>query len=368
MKILIAPLNWGLGHASRCIPLIEKYLTDGCEVVIAGDGDSLTLLRKRFPQLRTIDFPHLNLKYSKTNSQTWALAKALPRLITWIIKDHHALKKLLVKEHFDRIISDNRFGFYVNLKPKSRYFRHKKPRLADPTKEPETIYITHQLLIKTPKGFAWLEPLLASMHRDIILKYTHCWIPDFAGPYNLSADLSHKLPLPRNAKFIGPISRFPVQITNNKQHQQEHKQNYQIVAVLSGLEPQRTIFEKQIINQYLHSNKKVLIVRGKTSLPFTTTTNHNITIVPYLDDQTLQHVLLNAELILARSGYSTIMDLYQLNCIHKAQLTPTPGQPEQEYLATISTIKNTQIIPTTQIISTTPTPQIHPFARHTSIT
>lgn len=334
MKILIAPMNWGLGHASRCIPLINKYVADGCEVVIAGDGESLALLRKHFPQLRTIVFPSLNLKYSKGNSQVWAMAKALPRIISWGIRDHYALKRLLAQEQFDRIISDNRFGLYVNLKPKSRYFgRHSRPKKpVDPKKEPETIYITHQLLIKTPRRLRWLEPMLASIHRDIILKYTHCWIPDYAGEKNLSGDLSHKFPLPRNAKFIGPLTRFPLKLKPDVNSQPKH---YQIVAVLSGLEPQRTMFEKQITDYYAGRDEQVLIVRGKTNMPNTTSQNNNITFVPYLDDASLQQALLGAEIILARSGYSTIMDLHALGCLYKARLVATPGQPEQEYLATL---------------------------------
>ena len=339
MKILIAPINWGLGHASRCIPLINKYVADGCEVVIAGDGDSLALLRKHFPELRTILFPSLNLKYSKGNSQVWAIAKALPRVISWSIRDHYALKRLLATEHFDRIISDNRFGLYVNLKPKSRYFgRNTKPKRLS-AKEPETIYITHQLMIRAPKGWHWLEPLMASIHRNIILKYTHCWIPDYAGTKNLSGELSHKYPLPRNAKFIGPLTRFPVkqQQTAPTASAQQHtgQQVYDIVAVLSGLEPQRTMLEQQLIDYYHDKEEKVLIVRGKTNMPNTIVHNNNITLVPYLDDLSLQNALLSAKTIIARSGYSTIMDLHALGCLYKASLVATPGQPEQEYLASI---------------------------------
>lgn len=339
MKIFIAPLNWGLGHASRCIPLISKYVNDGCEVVIGGDGESLALLHMRFPNLRVVKLPSLNMKYSKGNSQIWALAKAVPRLINWSIKDHYALKRLLQQEQFDRIISDNRFGLYVNLRPKSRYLsRYSKPRKqVDSSKEPETIYITHQLLIKTPKGLHWLEPLLASIHRTIILKYTQCWIPDFAGSDNLSGDLSHKLSLPRNAVFVGPLTRFPVKqhISLTEEQTLAEPSPYRIVAVLSGIEPQRTMFEQQIVKHYIGGEQQVLILRGKTNIPNTKIINHNITLVPYLDDIALQDALLGAEIILARSGYSTIMDFYALACLHKARLVPTPGQPEQEYLASL---------------------------------
>ena len=345
-------MNWGLGHASRCIPLINKYLADGCEVVIAGDGESLALLRKQFPECRSIVFPSLNLRYSKGNSQVWAIAKALPRIITWSIRDHYALKHLLATEHFDRIISDNRFGLYINLKPKSRYFgRNAKPKKPEQlAKEPETIYITHQLMIRAPKHWHWLEPLMASLHRTIILKYTHCWIPDYAGTDNLSGDLSHKYPLPRNAKFIGPLTRFPVKQQQNltetvATNVNSNKPTFDIVAVLSGLEPQRTMLENQLIDYYLGKDEQVLIVRGKTNMPKTTLQNHNITLVPYLDDLSLQQALQSSKTIIARSGYSTIMDLHALGCLYKASLVATPGQPEQEYLASIVQNIGTNTLP-----------------------
>ncbi len=322
MKVLVAPLNWGLGHATRCIPLIKKYMADGAEVVIAGDGESFSLLRKQFPDLRALPFPELNMTYGKHNTQVWAMAKALPRLIIWGIKDHYALKNLLSWEHFDRVVSDNRFGFYISLIPE-------KP--GQPSSRTETIYITHQLVIKTPHWLCGLEPLLASIHRHIISKYTQCWIPDNAGTDNLSGELSHKYALPRNARFIGPLSRFPV-LTPNKTEENE-QEKYDVVAVLSGLEPQRSRLEQQIIKDYQGTEKKVLIVRGKPNEPNTVITHNNITLVPTLNDADLQKQILAADTIIARSGYSTIMDLYALNCLDKATLIPTPGQPEQVYLA-----------------------------------
>lgn len=331
MKVLIAPLNWGLGHATRCIPLIRKYLADGAEVVLAGDGDSFLLLRKQFPELRALPFPELHLTYSKHNSQVWAMAKALPRLIIWGIKDHYALKNLLAWEHFDRVVSDNRFGFYTSLIPE-------KP--GKPTDRTETIYITHQLVIKTPRWLRWLEPILASIHRHIILKYTQCWIPDNAGSDNLSGDLSHKYQLPQNARFIGPLSRFPVLPAAEQKPAEKQPKQYQVVAVLSGLEPQRTKLEQEIIKRYETTTKQVLIVRGKPGEPHTTITLQNITLIPTLDDRELQHVMQQAETIIARSGYSTIMDLCAIGCLEKAELIPTPGQPEQYYLA--QHIKNRQ--------------------------
>ncbi|MBQ9704695.1 MAG: hypothetical protein IJV55_00680 [Paludibacteraceae bacterium] len=334
MKILIVPLNWGLGHAARCIPLIRKYAADGCEVVLGGDGDSLTLLRKQFPELRSVEFPALKLTYSESNTQVGAMIRMLPRLIIGSLRDHYALKRLLATESFDRVISDNRFGLYTSLRQKSRWLPRRKrvqPQPAEKRKEPETIYITHQVMIKLPIGLRWMEPMVAAIHRNIITRYTQCWIPDYAGENNLSGDLSHKYELPRNAKFIGPLSRFPAAKSHSLYG--DKLQTYPAVAVLSGLEPQRTLLEEQLMQEYAGREERLLVVRGLMDQPNTLITHKNITLVPYLNDSDLQDALLATRTIIARSGYSTLMDLAALGCIDKARLIPTPGQTEQEYLA-----------------------------------
>ena len=171
MKILIAPLNWGLGHASRCIPLIQQWLNEGHEVVLGGDGDSLLLLRRHFPQLRFCPLASLRLQYSKSNSQVWAIARSIPHIITWAIKDYIMLRALLQTEIFDRIISDNRFGFY--------------------SKKVESIYLTHQLHIRLPNGWRWAESIATRLHARVYARYNKVWVPDRKGDENrLAGELS----------------------------------------------------------------------------------------------------------------------------------------------------------------------------------
>ena len=155
MKILVAPLNWGLGHASRCVPLVHRLLDDGHEVILGGDGESLTLLRTHFPKLRYVYLAPLNLRYSKRRSQVGAMLLALPKLYLWALKDHTLLKAILREEPIDQVISDNRFGLYIN-----------KPS-AISHQPSECVYMTHQLHIFLPKGWRWLEPLVARLHARI---------------------------------------------------------------------------------------------------------------------------------------------------------------------------------------------------------
>lgn len=314
MKILIAPLNWGLGHASRCLPLIVRHLRAGDEVVLAGDGESLTLLRKRFPGLRCYPLAPLSLRYSSGKSQIGAVMRMLPKLLIWSKGDHAALQLILQQEQFDLIISDNRPGLYTDLC--------------------RTAYITHQLLIRMPRGLRWLEPLGHKLHARIIRRFSECWVPDFEGAEGLSGDLSHKYPLPANGRFIGPLSRF--------EYVQDEpvEERFDAIAVLSGLEPQRTLLERAILEEYRQSDEQLLLIRGKVGEAGTTLHHGNITIVPTLSDGKLKTHLQQATTIISRSGYTSLMDYAALSLTEKAQrgeltlrLIPTPGQPEQEYLA-----------------------------------
>ena len=314
MKILICPLNWGLGHATRCVPIIKRLSDEGNDITIAGDGFPLEFLRHEFPELAFIELPSYSIRYSGGKSQAGAMIRQAPKILAKIISEHRRLKKLLKTKHFDMIISDNRFGLW--------------------NKNIHSVYITHQLMIKMPKGLTFLEPVAWRLHRFFIRKYDECWIPDYAGEKNLSGDLAHKYPLPCNAKFINPLSRFSLLkniVPNNA---------FQTVAVLSGVEPQRSLFEEELIARFANSAEKMLIVQGKPQKEKQTHKIQNITIVSHLETAELASVLLGAERIIARSGYSTIMDLDALGCLHKAELIPTPGQTEQEYLAEFLTTQN----------------------------
>lgn len=309
MKILVAPLNWGLGHASRCIPIINRLLTEGNEVVLGGDGASLVLLQQHFPTLPLLTLPALDLRYNRGNQQVTAMLRALPKILSWARREHLLLSAIQAEEHFDMIISDNRFGLYCA--------------------ETRCIYITHQLHILFPRFFKWLEPLAEAMHATIAKHYAEVWVPDYEDVSQaLAPALSHPTSNRYNRisiRYIGPLSRFnKVNILPNS--------TYDVVAILSGLEPQRTLFEEDIKKKYSKLEEKVLLIRGRVSEPARFTENGNITSIAHLNDTALVPYLLGAQTIIARSGYSTIMDLSALGLLSRAQLYATPGQPEQEYL------------------------------------
>ena len=312
-RILISPLDWGLGHASRIIPLINKLIEQGDNVIIAGSGLSLNLLKKQFPQLKSVEIPSFKMKYSAGKSQVWAVIKAFPKLIYYSIREHRALKRIVEEENIDFIISDNRFGLYHKSVPSA--------------------YITHQLMIKLPKGWSFIEPMVAYIHRCIINKFTECWVPDFEdSEKSLAGELSHPNKLPKNVKYIGALSRFNFSERSVGTHGSCVRN--QILAILSGAEPQRTMLEEELlISLQEDQHENIILVQGRVEAEQKESKVGKVTVYNYMNTEQLQEYILKADKIICRSGYSSIMDLYALGKLKNATLIPTPGQTEQEYLA-----------------------------------
>ena len=309
MKVLVCPLNWGLGHATRCVPIIRNLMAEGHELVVVADGYPLVFLEQEFPSLRFIEFSSYSVYYAAGKSQVGAMLFNFPNILKGIVREHFWLRNLLQNEHFDQVISDNRFGMW--------------------SRRVHSVYITHQLVVKMPANLKFLEPIVHSIHKMFIRQYNECWIPDRGNNGGLLGDLAHKYPLPFNAKFIGALSRF--QGLENI----APTTDYDVVAVISGVEPQRTLLEDSLLLKYKNRTEKTLIIRGQPQAETYKRHIGNITLVPHLPDVEMAAVLKGAAKIICRSGYSSIMDLEALKCLPKAELIPTPGQTEQEYLAQI---------------------------------
>ncbi len=299
--IIISPLNWGLGHASRIVPLIE-WLHKRNTLIIAGEQPSLSFLQSRFPQIKHVETGKTNFHFSPDFFSIKNLIKFYGHLRQTIETDKILADKLAGEHAADIIISDNRYGFRS----------HKTLN----------ILITHQLTLKTPWGKLF-DPLTRLMVFSLVKPFDEIWIPD-SPQLHLSGRLGKNYLGPK-AKYIGLLSRFcktsPLKQTAYK---------YDFCVIISGPEPSRSIVEKQIINFLERKNARSIILAGNTtsSISFDT---HNIEYRSMADDATLLQVIQNSETIITTAGYSTIMDMY---CLHKkVVLIPTPHQTEQEYLA-----------------------------------
>lgn len=298
-KVLVAPLNWGLGHATRCVPIIRLLLERGHTVFIGSDGDSLLLLKKEFPALTFFELPSYSIQYSR-NIPAWLFTLwRTPRFLKSIKREHAAIKKLVTENSIELIIADNRYGCR--------------------SKKIQSVFMSHQLNLMMPSGMKWMGAIINFFHRLLIKKFNAIWVPD-AENHVLSGELSKSN---LNAEFVGVLSRFK----KSEGVQQVNK----LAIVLSGPEPQRTLLEKNLLPQVITLNLPTVFVRGLLNEKMGESEIDQVKIINYLTSDTLQKVLSQSDIIVARSGYSTIMDLAVLK--KKAILVPTPGQPEQEYLA-----------------------------------
>jgi len=304
MRILIAPLDWGLGHATRCIPIVRYLLEKKCEVIIGAEGRPLQLLQKEFPLCQFVKINGYNISYPKNGSMVLKMASQIPKILSGIKKEHELLEKIIKEKKIDAVISDNRFGLW--------------------SREVPCVFITHQMMIKSPFG----EKLIHKLNKNYVSKYSECWVPDTGGENNLSGDLAHKFPLPKNAKYVGVLSRF---IKGPLDSARGDKFRNDILVILSGPEPQRTIFEKNILEQAVQINKNIFIIQGITEKDARNKISKNVEMVSHLTSEELQKEIYSSEIILSRPGYSSVMDLAVME--KRAIFVPTPGQTEQEYLA-----------------------------------
>ncbi|MBP7533260.1 MAG: glycosyl transferase family 28 [Chitinophagales bacterium] len=307
-NILISPLNWGLGHATRCIPIIETLLNKNENVLIAADGAAAQLLKSEFPDLQHLKLSGFTIQLPEAGqSLPLKMAQQLPNIFKGIWHEHKQLQAIIKKYEIKGIISDNRYGCYSKTCP--------------------SVFITHQLLVKMPQNLLLVEAPLYKLNKWFMQQYQQVWVPDFAHTNNLSGELSHpsKYPTPKSVKYIGTLSRFMLPTP-------PPPLQYDVLVLLSGAEPQRTYFEQLILVQISAiSNKKIIIVRGITATNNRQQINPNLVIIDHLTTTELQQTILQSKVIVARSGYSTLMDLAALG--KAAILVPTPEQTEQEYLA-----------------------------------
>ena len=318
-NILICPLDWGIGHATRCVPIIKILSDKGCNVVIAADNRPLAFLKQEFPGLTFIRFPGYRIRYQKKCSLFFTMLWQIPRIVIGIIREHQKLREIVRDYQVQAVISDNRFGLW-----------HKNIF---------SIYLTHQIIIKSASGNYFLELILYRIHKYFIRHYDECWIPDAEGENNLSGDLSHRFKLSRNSYFIGPLSRFTLSDQDKEMEISTGQDlDIDIMVIISGPEPQRSFFEEMITEQIQKSNLKSVIVKGITEVNTNETHNERLEIYSHLPTDKMKTLIERSGMIICRPGYSSIMDLAALG--KRAIFIPTPGQTEQIYLAKYHKSKN----------------------------
>lgn len=307
-NILICPLEWGLGHAARMIPVARELQLLGYNVIIGSGEKHMSFFRAELPGLSYIDFGGFSPGFSRYLPQYAAMLFKIPQLIYHIIKEHRRLKNIIRDYKIDIVISDNRFGLW--------------------NRDITTVYVTHMPKIPFPRPFRFLEFAGVMLHREIIRRYTLCFIPDLPGEDNLTGRLSHGFKLPGNVRFTGILSRFISEAAPPEEVKEIVIYN---TIILSGPEPQRTILKYELASLFKDSGTVSVFLEGRPEIPGEKVMSGNLIYHNHLPAPEMKNLLIQSKSIICRSGYTTIMDLVSLNC--SALLIPTPGQTEQEYLA-----------------------------------
>ena len=302
-NILVAPLDWGLGHTTRCVPMIQFLLSSGHNVLFAGNDWQRQYILRNFPSIETIHLEGYDVRYAKSRiGFSLSLLRQTPCLLKTIKKEHEWLINLVAERKIDGIISDNRYGLYHPSVP--------------------SVIITHQLQIQSGLGKT-TNDLLRKLHYKYLGRFNECWVADVEGSPNLSSKLAHPKTLPANAKYIGWLSQIAGQNIATKE---EH-----LLVLLSGPEPQRSILSKILWQQVIKLDQKIVFVEGSDMTAKPDFIPSHISYHKRLNRDELLPLIANASFVICRSGYSSLMDLLAMK--KKAIIIPTPGQTEQEYLA-----------------------------------
>ena len=294
---MVAPLNWGLGHACRCIPIIDTLIDRGHQILLASDGDAGALLRQEYPSLPYFELPSYKITYPTSNF-TWHWLRKSPHMIQAIFREHRDLRTICEQHDLDVVISDNRYGMYHA--------------------QIHSIIMTHQLNFVFPGIVA---KILNSEIQKLIERFDECWIPDSAPPGNLSGALSEAtIGIPMT--FVGPLSRM---------RKLSLKTKFDVTVMLSGPEPSRSQLEEELIKLLANTDYKKAFVLGQPQNKKPRALPLEAKVFSHLPSLRLNQVLCSSEIIVSRSGFTSLLDYCILN--KKAILIPTPKQPEQAYLA-----------------------------------
>ncbi len=304
--IFYAVLNMGLGHATRSLPVIQALLQQGYRVTVGSSGRALIFLRQELPEAHFLELPDYNLTYSEKGAQPAALLLRLPALMKKIRKEHHVLQQYQRRFPLHGVISDHRYGCYLPGLP--------------------SYLLIHQLRFIAPAPFRRLERVGVAFNRFFGKRYGAVLVPDERNSPQSGGILTGRLTRVKESipiYFTGILSSLPVETTAGAP--------IDVLISISGPEPQRTILEKIVRRQLGEIPGRKVVLLGK---PEETSPEHlpdGTVIYPHLSRHRMGELFNRSQLIVSRSGYSTVMELAELG--KRALFIPTPGQTEQEYLA-----------------------------------
>lgn len=306
-NILIAPLDWGLGHTTRCVPIMHHILCLGHRVFFAGNEAQRRVVAELFgDRISAVHLDGYAVTYSAANRFVQAgLLSQLPRIAGVIKREHEWLRQQVSELQIDGIISDNRYGLFHSKVP--------------------SVIITHQLRVMTGMG-TLADKAVQRLHYKYLNRFNTTWVVDDANSPGLAGELSHSAHMPHHYNYIGLLSRFA-----GSDQSVTPGNSGRVLILLSGPEPQRSNLSQILWPQCVNYTGEVIFTEGSDNAETPLNIPPHISYHKRLNGKALEDALAWADVVVCRSGYSTLMDLAALGKL--ALLIPTPGQTEQEYLA-----------------------------------
>lgn len=306
--VLVCPLDWGTGHATRCVPVIRKFIENGFRVIIAADGKSHDFLKNEFPELKMIRFSGIRIRYSAGKNLVLKIALQTPLFLYGIFREHHILSKMIRKERPTVVFSDNRYGLW--------------------SRKAKCIFMTHQVRVILPGFWKLFSGCVNWILGWFVKKFDECWVPDEPHGNGLAGMLSHPRKTGFPVHYVGILSRF---ISHDGILTPRPEPENDFLVIISGPEPQRTVLEEIILKKFLNSKLKGNIITGRIGEHGKSKLNENISVFKHINTHEMFSMIMDSAVVICRPGYSSLMDLATLG--KNAILIPTPGQTEQEYLA-----------------------------------
>jgi hypothetical protein len=321
--IFVSPLSWGLGHATRDIPIIRELLKHNHKITIASSGPSLTLLKKEFPQCTFIYFPDYPPPYTKSRFFVAKFTVYIPVMLHAIHVEEKVARRIFEKDKYDLIISDNRFGVYSPSVP--------------------SFFVSHQLRFSAPKILAFAEELAQTFNSRFHEKFTRVIVPDNSpDTVSLSGTLScnTRKTTQERIYYAGILSSI---------RKMDIEEDIDFLISVSGPEPQRTMLEEVMFKQVqkLPGKKMMLLGKPGENFEYKMPARHSgtcpqasrrgggdefTTVKSHAGREEMSILMNRAKFIVSRSGYTTVMEIAELGK-KKCLFIPTPGQTEQVYLS-----------------------------------
>jgi UDP:flavonoid glycosyltransferase YjiC (YdhE family) len=305
-QVLLSPLSWGLGHAMRDIPIIRTLLAHDHDVTVAACGNALNALKLEFPQCRFIEFEDYPSPYSSGSLFLPKFFLYLPILLNAVSNERQHLAKILEKDHYDLIISDNRLGVYSSEVP--------------------SIFITHQLHYHMPFAIWPVELFALRTNTYLHRKYDRIIVPDNPpGAESLAGKLAR--PGSEDTRLRAFFSGILTSI-----QKRDLAEDLDYLIMISGPEPQRTKLEDILLPSIHELDGKSMVILGSPKRKTEISGTDTCTVKGYVSNEEKVQLMNRAKFVICRSGYTTMMELAELKK-KRGLFIPTPGQTEQEYLS-----------------------------------